>query len=143
MAKISIEEVEATLLKQKIEKNVVSAVLKELAEIIQEVKEDKGDALPKEKNEFLVILSDPNDELQGKELVSWVVQMRVGDDSGQVIEKIKAAARETNEAKKRKKHMITTLGEAFEGIKRKYLKPKNILIKTKSPVRVLIADNKL
>jgi hypothetical protein len=120
----------------------VSAVVREINEVIEEEKNSRV-AVPKQKNEFLIVLSDPQNELQGKDFTGWVVQMKQGDDAGLVLDKIKAAAHDTNAAKKRKKNMITTLADAFYGIKRAFLKPKNVLIKTKEPVRVLITDGKL
>lgn len=141
MSKISIEEVEATLLRQKIDPKVVVSVVKELTDVIQEEKDNKVE-VPKQKNEFLFVLNDPADEFKGKDLTGWVVQMKQGDDAGQVLGKIKDAALDTNEAKKRKKGLLTNFADAFYGVKRIFLKPKNILIKTKEPVRVLITNGK-
>jgi hypothetical protein len=142
MSKISIEEVESVLRQQNVDAKIVNTVIGHLNEVIQEEKENRT-TVPKQKNEFLIILSDPNKELVGKDYVGYVVQMKQGDDAGLVLDKIKAAAHDTNAAKKRKKSMLTTMADAFHGIKRAFLKPKNILIKTKEPVRVLITDGKL
>jgi hypothetical protein len=139
MSKISIEEVESALRAQNVDMKVVNSVLTQLNEVIEEEKENRG-TTPKQKNEFLIILSDPNKELVGKDFVGYVVQMKQGDDAATVLDKIKAAAHDTNAAKKRKKTMLKTMADAFYGIKRSFLKPKNILIKTKTPVRVLITD---
>lgn len=142
MSKISIEEVESALLKQNLDKQVVATVIKDLTEVVQEEKENR-DTTPKQKNEFLIVLSDPNDELKDRDLTGWVVQMKQGDDAGLVLDKIRQAAHDTNAAKKRKKNIIKTLTCAFSGIKRAFLKSRNIMIKTKHPVRVLIANESL
>lgn len=142
MSKISIEEVEEALFKQNIDSAIVTKVIKELGEIAEEKKAERP-ALPKQKNEFLIVLSDPENALAGKDFAGWVVQIPVGDDPGLVLGKIRDAAKETDAAKKRKKSVISTMGEAFLGIKRKFIKSKNVHIKTKIPVRVLVTDNKL
>lgn len=142
MSKISIEEVEVTLLKQKVDPKIVITIIKELTEVIEEAKEDR-DTTPKQKNEFLIVLSDPNNDLAGKEFTGWVIQQKQGDDAGLALDKIKEAARATNEAKKRKKNMITTMADAFYATKRFFLKSKNIMVKTKEPIRVLVTDGRL
>lgn len=142
MSKISIEDVEQTLLSQKIEPAKVSSIIKELNEVIEETKSEKV-TLPKTKNEFLIILSDPNGELKDKELTGWVITQRQGDDAATALDKIRTAAKSTDEAKKRKKSIMTTFGEAMQNIKRKFIKDTGIMIKSKNPVRVLITGNKL
>ena len=97
---------------------------------------------PKQKNEYLIILHDPNNEIAGKEFSGWVVQNKSGDDQGLVLSHVRSASVDNNEAQKRKKRPITNFIEAFSSIKRKFLKDRNILIKTKNAVRVLITDGK-
>lgn len=143
MSKISLEEIEHTLSNQKLDKTIITKVITELTKKIEELKEDREPA-PKTKNEFVIVLSDPAEELKGKEFVGWLVSKPTGDDSGLILDKIRTAARETDEAKRRKKNTkMTTFADAFAGIKRKFIKDKNILIKTKESCRVLITNNKL
>lgn len=142
MSKISIEEVEAVLRKQNVDVKIVKNVIDELVEVVKEEKDSRATG-PKQKNEFLIVLSDPNNELAGKDFVGWVVQMKDGDDAGLVLGKIQDAARDQNAAKKRKRGIINNMVEAFSGVKRRFLKPKDIMIKTKEPVRCLVTDGKL
>ena len=142
MSKISLEEVEAKLREKNVDAQIVKTVIKELEEVVEEEK-DNRDTTPKQKNEFLIVLLDPNDELKGRDFTGFVVQQKQGDDAGLVLDKIRTAAHDTNAAKKRKKNMIKTMTDAFHGIKRAFIKSKNIMIKTKIPVRVLITNDKL
>ena len=141
MSKISIEEVEAVLHERKLDKSLVNDVIRQLNEVVEEEKAAKVSD-PKQKNEYLIILHDPNNEIAGKEFSGWVVQNKSGDDQGLVLSHVRSASVDNNEAQKRKKRPITNFIEAFSSIKRKFLKDRNILIKTKNAVRVLITDGK-
>jgi hypothetical protein len=140
--KVSIEEIESVLLKSKVDPKVVGEVVKELETIAEEVKQERQ-GVPKAKNEYLILLSDPNGDLTGKDFTGWVVQMKQGDDAGQVVAKLKEAAQNHIAAQKRKRKVINTLGDAILYVKRKWFKEKNLTVKTKEPVRVLLTNNKL
>jgi hypothetical protein len=138
MSKISLDEVESTLLRQKIEPAKVSAIIQDLKQVIEEVANDK-DATPKQKWEHLIVLNDTSKEFKGKELTGWVVQQIEGDDAGLVFSKLQDAAKNQNEGATKKKNLIQSTADIFAHVKSKFLKEKNIRIKTKEPVRVLIA----
>ena len=138
MSKISLDEVESTLLRQKIEPAKVSAIIHDLKQVIEEVANDK-DNTPKEKWEHIVILNDPNGEFKGKELTAWVVQQPENADAGMIIGKIQDAAKNQNEGATKKKHLLTTLNDMMGYVKPRFLKEKKVRIKTKEPVRVLIS----
>ncbi len=142
MSKISLEEVQQSLLEQKVDNQVVTKIITDLEKKIQEEKDNKVSA-PKSKNEFLIIISDPNNELAGKDLTGWVVTQRQGLDSSQILSKIRDSIKEMIDSQKRKKFIVSSLGEGIERLKRKFLAPKEIMVKTKNPVQVLITDNKL
>ena len=138
MSKISIDEVEATLLRQKIEPAKVSAIIHDLKQVVDEIANDK-DTSPKEKWEHVVILNDTAGEFKGKELTAWVVQQPENADAGLIIGKIQDAAKNQNEGATKKKHLLTTIKDIMGHVKPRFLKEKKVRIKTKEPVRVLIA----
>mgnify|MGYP003345591981 CR=1 FL=1 len=138
MSKISIDEVEATLLRQKIEPAKVSAIIHDLKQVVDEIANDK-DTAPKEKWEHVVILNDTAGEFKGKELTAWVVQQPENADAGLIIGKIQDAAKNQNEGATKKKHLLTTIKDIMGHVKPRFLKEKKVRIKTKEPVRVLIA----
>jgi hypothetical protein len=141
MSKISLDEVAAALQKKQVDAQVAKSVIDELTEIIKEEQESRS-STPKRKNEFLFVLNDPNDEYKGKDLTGWVVTIKEGGDASTVLSKIKDAAIDSNEAKKRKRGIITNMVEAFRGVKTKFLKQRDVAIKTKEPVQVLITNGK-
>jgi len=132
---ISLEEVEATLLRQKIEPAKVSSILKDLQQVIEE---NKGDKQPKEKWEYVIVLNDPNGVIKADSVAGWVVQQKENEDAGVILSKLADAARDQNEAATKKKNTLVTMVDIFSGLKGKFLKPKNIRIKTKELTRVLV-----
>jgi hypothetical protein len=144
MSKISIEEVEAALRAKNVEPQIVNSIIKELNDVIEEEKDNRG-GTPKQKNEFLIVINDPMGHISSlsTDFTGWVVTQKEGEDAGLVLDKIRQSAQDTNAVKKRKRNMITTFTEAMYGAKRFFLKSRNIAVKTKEPVRILITDNTL
>lgn len=144
MSKISLEDLAEALSVAKVEPAKQTLVLNHLQEVINELAAEKAaTSAPKQKNEFGVILYSEDDSLNGKEFTASVYSIPQGSDHNQVLYKISSAARESNEAAKKKTHLIETIGQAFQSLKRKWIKDKNVMLKSKIPVRVLISSNKL
>ena len=142
MKKVSIEEVESTLLENKIPADKVKTIVKQLEEVVEELKnEPKGE---KVSWEHVIVLQDKDGVLKDKEIAGWVVNQHEGDDAGLILTKLSSAAKNQNEAAKRKKNVITNMVELFEGLKPKWVvKDKKIRIKTKELTRVIVTDGKL
>jgi len=141
--KLSLEEIQGALAAAKIPNDQQKAVVEHLQEVIQELEAEKSSTkLPHQKNEYGVVLYDADGSLAGKDLTASVYTIPQGGDHGTVLARIAEAVRDQNEAAKRKKNVIKTIGEAFAGLKRKFIKAKNINLKTKESVRVLVTNNK-
>jgi hypothetical protein len=141
--KVSIEEVESTLLENKIVPEKVKSIIKQLEEVVEELKDD-ADKSPKQKWENVIIILDKTGELKDKELAGWVVNQHENADAGLVLAKLSGAAKNQNEAAKRKKNVITNMTELFENLKPKNLvKSRGVRIKTKELTRVVVTDGKL
>lgn len=82
--KIDISEVESVLLQLKVDPTKVQEIINDLKVVLEEVKEDK-EKTPKQKWEYIIVLSDPQNELKGKELVGWVVQQKEGEAARNII----------------------------------------------------------
>ncbi|NBQ47976.1 MAG: hypothetical protein EBU33_05925 [Sphingobacteriia bacterium] len=142
--KLSLEEIQGALAEAKVPTEQQTMVIDHLQEVIKELEAEKiATKLPSQKNEFGVIIFDKNGVLKGQDFVAAVYTIPQGEDHDNVLRKISEAARDQNEAAKRKKHTIESMGEACESVKRKFIKQKNVNIKSKAPVRVLVSDNKL
>lgn len=144
--KIELEEVESVLLQHKVDKT--SSIIKDLERIIEELKAEKEeDKENKPKWEYVVIINDPSGELKSQkkdEVISaYVVQQEKGEDAGLILDKIRDATKNQNEAAKRKKSLLNTIRDIFDGLKPKFLKEKKVKIKTKEAVRVILSNNNL
>lgn len=155
--KIEIEKIRTAMEENNIDQPTIEAVIEKLeaeaaleeAQQPEEVDEDPApdadvddDDLPKVKYEYVIILNDKEGHLKDKEIAGWVVQQEENADAGLILSKMKDATKEQNETAKRKKNTITTLVDMFDGLKSKFLKSKNIKIKTKDLTRVIISDGK-
>ncbi len=144
MAKLSLEEIKSALDSAKIDQPKQIEVLNHLSQVIKELEEEKAESkLPKKKTELGVVLFDSNNELAGKEFTACVVKLNEGDDHSTVLTRLSTAARAQNNAAKRKKNPITTMGECIGYLKRKFAKEVNVNIQNKIPCRVLISNNQL
>jgi hypothetical protein len=139
MSKISLEQVEATLLEKKIDRSLVSSIILDLA---QSIEEEKADKEPKKKEtwEHLVFLNKQSDSDPTGGRDAWVVVYKEGVDAGTVLDKIRSSAVDQNEVASKKKAAMDNLGEVFQNLKPKFLKDKSIKIKTKESVRVIEVD---
>jgi hypothetical protein len=153
--KIEIEKIKTTMLENGIDEETVNAVIQQLEEeameeIQPEIEDtptnedltDNSEDLPKVKYEYVIILNDKEGHLKDKEIAGWVVQQEENADAGLILSKLKDAAKDQNAGAKRKKHAITTLVDLFDGLKSKWIKGKNIKIKTKDLTRVVVSDGK-
>lgn len=154
--KIEIEKIKVAMKENNIDQPTIDAVIEKLeaeaaleeAQQPEEVEEDPvatdvdPDDLPKVKFEYVIILNDKDGHLKDKEIAGWVVQQEENADAGLILSKLKDAAKEQNETAKRKKNSITTLVDLFDGLKSKFLKSKNVKIKTKDLTRVIISNGK-
>ena len=138
---IPLDEIAAVLKENNLPPEMVAKINKDLVKVAEELKNDKANnADPKQKNQFVVILSSP-EEIK-EDLVSWVVQIPQDGDTGTVLTQIKDATKNFNEkTRKGKRKPCKTMGEAMEFVNRKFMKEQGILIKTKTPVRVLVTNN--
>jgi hypothetical protein len=139
MAKITIEQVEATLLERKVEPVKIQEIIKDLTQAAEEEKEERANDGPKPKWEHVIVLNDPEGKIKD-EVTGWVVQQRDGQDAGLILSKLTDAAKSQNESSKRKKSLIKSYLDLFDALKAKFTKEKGLRIKTKEPVRVLVVN---
>jgi len=142
MPKVTLEQIEATLLERKVEPVKVAEIIKDLEQAIEEEKADReANKIPKALWEYTIIINDPDKKL-GNELEGWIVKHLEGQDSGLLLGKLTDAAKTQNESSKKKKSLITGFGELFSAIKTKFLKEKGLKVCTKTSVRVLTVNGK-
>jgi len=154
--KIEIEKIKTTLLENEIDPTKVEEIIAQLEEqlkeeIVVDVEEesstnedltDNSEDLPKIKYETVIILNDKEGYLRDKEIAGWVVKQEENADAGLILSKLKDAAKDQNESAKKRKNIITSLVDLFDGLKPKWTKSKNIKILTKDLTRVIISDGR-
>lgn len=143
--KLSLEEIQQVIASKIKDSKLENEILQSLQKIVEEKEEEKESvSAPKAKNEFAVVIIDESGELKDRLSTAYVIQYKSGTDVDQSLSKISTAAREQNtKMKKFIKNPLQSMVDVFSNLKRKYLKPENILIKTPEAVRVLFTNNKL
>ena len=139
--KVAIDEVESVLLQRKFDPAKVQDIVKDLEKIVEEITEErKANAEERQKWEYVIVLNDKEGVLKDKEIAGWVVQQTEGGDAGTIITRLQDAAKSQNEAAKRKKNVLSSMRDIFEGLKSKFLKEKKVRIKTKELTRVVVVQ---
>ena len=140
---LKIEDIEQVLREQKLDVAVIRKVIDQLEDVEEDKKADRGTGLPKQKNQFVIVVKG-DASMKDKSLAGWVVQIPEGDDVAQTLPRLKRAAAATVNAQKRKKRAISTVADAMQFSKRAFTKAENINVKTKEYVQVLITvDDRL
>jgi hypothetical protein len=141
MSKISVDEVQSTLEDNKLEPDKVAKIISDLNRLIEEL---KGEKVPNQKSEFFILVDNSEGKFDGLELVGWVGTVPKGGDLGLVVSKIQDAAKDYNATTKAgAKNPVKTISEAIAFVKRKFFKAKEVTLKVKEPVRVLITSNSI
>ncbi len=140
--KISLENVESTLLERKVDPVKVQEILADLRKALEEEKEEREKEKEKVKWEYVIVLHDKNGFLTEKEIAGWVVQQEENADAGTILSNLQRSAVDQNETVKRKNSVITDFVNLFESLKPKFLKEKKLRIKTKELTRVIVTDGK-
>lgn len=135
--KVSIEDVNKSLNSHEIDAVTRNKILSDLEQAINAAREEKT---PKQKNQFVMIVSDPEGEIK-KDYVGWVVQMPEEDSPALAVERIIKGAYEYNQSKRGQKKPVKSIGEAIEAVTRKYFKEENVSIKTKEPILLIKTNN--
>lgn len=144
MAKVDVDLVASILNDSKVEPETIDQIMRKIQQELK-IQEELAEATrePRVKNQFVVLLSDPLEQVAANDLAAWVVQIPEMDSPSNISERIARAAREYNNGRKGRKFPAKSVGEACEMVGPKFLKPERIQIKTKLPVSVIKTDNRL
>lgn len=144
MAKVDVDVVASILKETDIDPQVVAQIMRKLQQELK-IQEEMAEATrePRVKNQYVVLLSDPLNQVPTDDLVAWVVQIPEMDSPANLTERISRAAHEYNNGRKGRKFPARSIGEACEIVASKFLKAERIQIKTKLPVSVIRTDNQL
>jgi hypothetical protein len=144
MPKVDVDVVESILNDSSVDPKVVDQIMRKIQKELK-LQEELQEATrePRIKNQYVVLLSDPRNQVEVESLVGWIVQIPEADSPATITERIYRAAREFNSSPKGRKFPAKSVGEACEVVGPKFLKPEHLSIKTKLPVSVIKTDNRL
>ncbi len=140
MAKVDID-----LLKMVLQRNSVD--VRKIAQILEDINqeqlaaEEDNEKDPPVKKQYVVVLSDPEGDLEGKEYTGWVVQIPEDESPYEANDKLIRAAYEYNVTKKGRRMPVQQISEVCEHVAAKILKEQKIWVRTKEPVFILRTDN--
>jgi len=121
---------------------VVSQIINDLETEI-EIEKAENEKPPPVKKQFVVLVSDPEGELEGKDFAAWVAQIPEEDPPMAAEERIHRAAYEFNLTPKGRRLPARTIGEACEAIPARLFKEQNIWVKTKEAVLAVRTTNEI
>jgi hypothetical protein len=142
MPKVDLDLIAEVLKSNEVDPQVANKIMQQIEEEIKrEAEMNEATREPPVKKQFVMILSDPRNEVPVDDLVGWVVQIPEMDSPMSAIDRIKKSAYEFNISKKGSKYPVNSIGEACEAVSAKFFKEQYIAIKTKLPVTVVKTDN--
>lgn len=142
MPKIDVNQVAEILKRNDIDPALLRQIVEEMNQAVEpELDEEKPPAV---KKQYLIVVSDPNNQLPEKaEFTGWVFQIPEDSSVTSTTERIHKAAYEFNTTKKGRMMPAKTMADAIENIPAKVFKEQQVWIKTKAPVFVIRTDNEI
>ena len=144
MTKVDLELVKMVLQRQDdMDIRRVSAIIEDINEEMAAGEEEDGDKAPSVKKQFVILVSDPKGELEGKDFVGWVLQIPEEESPATTEDRLVRAAYEFNITPKGRRLPAKTIAEVCEHVPARVTKEQGIWPKTKEPVYVLRTGGKV
>ena len=143
MPKVDLTEVANVIRKNEVEPSVLRRILEELNAEAEKKEAAKEEKVPQQKKQFVLLVSDPENKLEGLELAGWALQIPEEDSPLTLMERVCRGAYEFNASKKGRSLPVKSIGETLECVPAKFFKEAAVWVKTKSPVQVIFTDNVL
>jgi hypothetical protein len=140
MAKIDINKVAEVIKRNEVEPATLRQIIEELNLLTNKDEKDE-EKEPAVKKQFAILISDPENKLDKKDLVGWIFQIPENESVLTTLDRLENSAIEFNQTKKGRLMPVKTVGEAIEVMPAKITKAQNIWIKTKTPVLVMTTKN--
>ena len=138
MAKVDIELVKMVLTRNDIDTRQVAGIIQELQqENAAEVDEDKEAPV---KKQWVVVVYDPEGELEGKEFTGSIVQIPEDESVYTAVERLHRAGYEFNTTKKGRRMPVKTVAEVCEHVPGRITKEQQVWPRHKEPCFLLPTD---
>lgn len=141
MPKVDLELVKMILQRNELDIRLVSQILEDINAEAQAA--DDEEKVPAVKKQFVFLLSDPKEEMKGKDFVGWVLQIPEDDSPMTAEERLVKSAYEFNITPKGRRMPVKTIAEVCEHVSGRITKEQALWIKTKEPVYVLRTGGKI
>lgn len=141
MAKVDLDLVKMVLQRNDIDIKQIAEIIEEIQmEVESKIEEEK---VPMAKKQFVIMVSDPNNELEGVDLVGWVAQIPEEESPYTAVDRVCQAVYDFNTSARGRRMNIKKVGEACENVPARFFKEQKVWIKTKEPVLLVRTDNKI
>jgi hypothetical protein len=142
MAKVDLDLVKFILQRNELDTRQVAQILEDLRQEMAMLQAEQPPA-PRVKKQHVILVSDPEGTLSGRELVGWVVQVPEEESPLTVEERIFRAGYDFNATPKGRRTPVRTVGEACEAVPARFFKEQQTWVKTREPVLVLRTGNRI
>ncbi|MEO0797454.1 MAG: hypothetical protein AAFX93_20060 [Verrucomicrobiota bacterium] len=139
--KVEIDLAKMVMTRNGLDIRTVAQIIEDINSELQAQAEDEKP--PTIKKQFVVVVSDPDEVLQGKVLTGWVVQIPEEDSPHVVEERLFSLAHEYNMTKKGRRIPVKTVAEVCENVPARLQKEAKAWVKTKEPVYVFPTKNRI
>lgn len=139
MAKVDLELVKMVLTRNDVETRLVAEIIKEIQQESAAETDDEEKEKPTKK-QWVVVVYDPEGELDGKEFTGSVVQIPEDESVYTAVERLHRAGYEFNTTKKGRRMPVKTVGEVCEHVPARIAKEQKVWIKHKEPCFLLATD---
>ena len=142
MAKVDMDLIKFVLQRNELDVRTVAQIMDDIqVELTNQV--DDEEKPPPVKKQFVMMVSDPEGELEGKNYTGWILQIPEEDSPFVAEERIIRSAYEYNASKRGRRMPVKSIGEACEAVPLRFQKEQNVWIKTKEPVLIVRSSNEL
>ncbi|MEQ9825177.1 MAG: hypothetical protein ABQ298_12410 [Puniceicoccaceae bacterium] len=140
MAKVDIDLVKMILQRREFDTRQVASIINELEEEVR-IQKETEEKPPPVKKQFVVLISDPAGELEGKDFTGWVLQIPEEDSPYVTEERLTRSAYDFNVTPKGRRYPVKTIAESCEVVSAKFHKEHKVWVKTKEPVLICRTGN--
>ena len=121
----------------------ISAIIADLQAEVAAASEADEDKEKPVKKQWVVVVYDPDGELEGKEFTGAIVQIPEDESVYTAVERLHRAGYEFNTTKKGRRMPVKTVGEVCEHVPSRIAKEQKVWIKHKEPAFLLPTDGML
>lgn len=140
--KVDLDLVKAVLQRNDIDVRLAAQIMEDI-QIELNAALEEGEKPPAVKKQYVMVVSDPKGELEGKEFTGWIVQIPEEDSPFVAEERLFRSGYEYNVTPKGRRLPVKTVAEVCEFVPSRIAKEQNLWVRTKEPVYVLRTSGKI